>query len=593
MSSLKTKIFSYFARGYQALSVFGIFKKKGRVSQSEIDKKLVYSLSPRKIPTGSQFKHLPKFLNPKEYLFIKIFGILAIINIIYLGTVFVRSHLQYTPADGGIYTEAIIGYPKTINPLYATSRDVDNDLSRLIYSSLFKYDTSGAIIPDLAASYQISADGKEYTVVLKNNAKWHTGELVSADDVIFTFSLIKDENYRSPLRTELLNVNAEKIDAQTLKFILPEAYAPFLEMLTFGVMPKSLWENISPDAASLTDLNLKPIGSGPYKFKSLVKSKSGDLKEYHLEFNEDYYDQKPYIKNINFKFFPDYMEAIKSFDNNQLDGLSYLPFNERHELLVKDSANMFDLMRPQIVGVFFNKDKNKALADQGVRASLAKAIDKETLLNDIFSGVYQSADSPILKNSPYYNNNLSRYDYSSEEAKSGLSGKLTNIVLTVIDLNSNVAVANKIQADWSAAGVQVELKIIPLEQAATIIKNRDFEALLYGQAVGGDPDVSAFWHSTQIGAKGLNIAGYSNDEVDKLLTEAKSNVSETDRVAKYQRFQEIVTSEIPAIFLYSPTYTYVQSKKIKGFSGQTIIEPADRFSHVSDWYIKTHKKLTW
>jgi len=592
VSSLKSKIISYFTRGYQVLSLFGI-KRKGQISQSEIDKKLVYSLSPRKIPTGSQFKYLPKFLNPKEYLFIKIFGLLAIINIIYLGTVFVRGHLQYTPAYGGVYTEAIVGYPKTINPLYAASRDVDNDLSRLIYSSLFKYDTTGVIISDLATSYQVSDDGKEYTVVLQENAKWHTGEAVTADDVIFTLNLIKNENYRSSLRMELINVSAEKIDNKTVKFILPEAYAPFLEMLTFGVMPKSIWENISPDAASLTDLNLKPIGSGPYKFKSLIKSKSGDLKEYHLEANEDYYGQKPYIKNIIFKFFADYIEAIKSFDNNQLDGISYLPFDYRSELLVKDSVNMFELVRPQIVGIFFNQDKNKALADKDVRAALAKALDKEGLINDIFSGVYQLADSPILKNSPYYNNNVTRYNYSVEEAKAGLGDKLTKLVLTVIDLNSNVAVATKIQTDLAIVGVEVELKIIPLEQAATVIKNRDFEAILYGQAVGGDPDVFAFWHSTQIGAKGLNIAGYSNEEVDTLLIEARSNVSGADRNAKYQRFQEIVTSEIPVIFLYSPTYTYVQRKKIKGFNGQAIIEPADRFSQISDWYIKTHKKLTW
>jgi peptide/nickel transport system substrate-binding protein len=593
VSSLKTKIFKSLARGYQALSLFGIKKKSRLISQSEIDKKLVYSLSPRKIPTGNQFKHLSKFLNPKENLLIKIFGLVALINIIYLGIVFVRQHLQYTPAYGGVYTEAIVGYPKTINPLYASSRDVDNDLSRLIYSSLFEYNDAGVVVPDLATSYQVSEDGKEYTIVLQTNAKWHNGDLVSADDVIFTLNLIKDENYRSPLRMKLINVNAEKIDAQTLKFILPEAYAPFLEMLTFGIMPKSIWENISPDSASLADLNLKPIGSGPYKFKSLIKSKSGDLKEYHLEANEDYYGKTPYIQNINFKFFADYTEPIKSFDNNQLDGLSYLPFIERSSLLVKDSANMFELIRPQIVGIFFNKDKNKALADKDFRISLAKAINKEALNHDIFSGVYQLADGPILKNSPYYNNNVTRYNYSAEEAKAGLAGKLSKIVLTVIDLNSNVAVANKIQADWSAVGLQVELKIIPLEQAATIIKNRDFEAILYGQVVGGDPDVSAFWHSTQIGAKGLNIAGYNNEEVDKLLTEAKGNVSATDRKVKYDRIQEIISSEIPVIFLYSPTYTYVQSKKIKGFSGQAIIEPADRFSQVSDWYIKTHKKLTW
>ncbi len=593
MSSLKHKISLFTERAEQVLSYFGVKKTKNRISQLDIDKKLVYSLSPRKMPSGSQFRHLSRFLNPKENLIIKICSLLILINIIYLGVVFVKKHLQYTPAPGGVYTEAMVGYPKSINPLYASSRDVDNDLSRLIYSSLFKYDTEGNIIPDLAVDYIISEDKKEYLVTIKENVKWHTGEALTTDDIIFTLNTIKDENYRSSLRAELANVNAEKIDDKTIKFILSEPYAPFLEMLTFSIMPKSIWENIGPGAAALTDLNLKPIGSGPYKFKSLVKSKSGDLREYHLEVNDDYYGNKPYIKNINFKFFVDYVGAIKSFNDNQVDGLSYLPFDERSELLVKDSANIFDLVRPQIIGIFFNKSKNKALEDKNSRIALAKAIDKEGLINNIFSGVYQSADSPILKTSFAYGGAIAQYNYSVSEAQELIKDKTFKLALTVIDLNDNVQVAEKIKSDWSAIGVEVELKVISLEQAAGVIKSRDFEAILYGESVGGDPDVFAFWHSTQTGAKGLNISGYINDEADKILTEARTSASETERIEKYGRLQELITAEIPAIFLYSPTYTYVQSKKIKGFSGQVAIEPADRFSYVSNWYIKTHKKLTW
>ena len=139
----------------------------------------------------------------------------------------------------------------------------------------------------------------------------------------------------------------------------------------------------------------------------------------------------------------------------------------------------------------------------------------------------------------------------------------------------------------------VTLKVISGEQAADTIKNRDFEILLYGESVGGDPDVYAFWHSSQIGAKGLNLAGYSNPEVDKLLTDARETTVLADRIAKYKKFQEDITADVPVIFLYSPTYTYVQSNKIQGFSGTTIIEPADRFDSIANWYLKTSKKLTW
>lgn len=593
MSSLKHKISIYSTRAQQVLSYFISKKRFRRISQLDIDKKLVYSLSPRKIPSGPQFKHLNKFLNPKENLIIKICAFLILINFLYLGVVFIKKHVQSTPTFGGEYIEAMVGYPKAINPLYAVSRDVDNDLSRLIYSSLFKYDTTGVIIKDLVDSYQISENGKEYLITIKDQVKWHNGEALTTDDIIFTLNLIKDESYRSPLRAELASVTAEKIDNKTIKFILSEPYAPFLEILTFGIMPKHIWENIGSDAAGLTDLNLKPIGSGPYKFKSLIKSKSGDLKEYRLESNSDYYYQTAYIKSLTFKFFADYVEAIKSFNGNQVDGLSYLPFNERPELLAKDSSNLFDLIRPQIVGIFFNKAKNKSLENKDIRIALAKAINKGSILNDIFSGVYQDADSPILKTSPVYNENVARYNYAPEEAKASLKEKTFKIILTVIDLNNNILVAENIKADWAAVGIETELKVIPLEQAANIIKGRDFEALLYGQSVGGDPDLFAFWHSTQTGTKGLNIAGYNNEEVDKLLTEARVDSSEENRKAKYYRFQEIITAEVPAIFLYSPTYTYVQSKKVKGFSGQAVIEPADRLSHINSWYIKTNKKLTW
>ncbi|MFA7702320.1 MAG: hypothetical protein WCX80_02595, partial [Patescibacteria group bacterium] len=108
-----------------------------------------------------------------------------------------------------------------------------------------------------------------------------------------------------------------------------------------------------------------------------------------------------------------------------------------------------------------------------------------------------------------------------------------------------------------------------------------------GESIGGDPDVYAFWHSSQIGGKGLNLAGYNNAEVDTLLLEARSEVSLENRIAKYKKFQEILTADAPAIFLYSPTYTYVQNKELHGFDGTMVISPADRFSSLSSWYLKT------
>ncbi len=592
MNSLKTKIIVIWKKVRQTLSFFCINKRWKKVSQADIDKKLVYGLSPRKIPNGGQLKHLKKFLNPKEYLVIKICLVLVLVNAVYLSVVFLKNHIQYSPVSGGEYIEGVVGYPKTINPLYSINRDIDSDISHLIYSGLFKYDENGTLVNDLASDVTINND-VEYVIKIKDNTKWHNGDKVSADDVIFTIEAIKNEDYRSPLRNSLAKVNAEKIDDQTVKLTLSSAYAPFLEVLTFGILPKNIWENISPSSAILSDLNLKPIGSGPYKFKSLTKSKEGDLKEYNLVVNEDYYSAKPYIKNIKFIFFVDYTEAIKSLNDNQIDGLGYLPFAERKELLAQDSLAFNELIRPQIVSIFFNQEKDKALNDKIVRTALAQAIDKDRIIKDVFNDVYKRVDGPLLENNFAYNNQITKYNYSPQEATDNIKNKLASTTLTVIDSGSNVAVAEKIKAYWEQIGVAVELKIIPGEQAADIIKNRNFETLIYGESVGGDPDVYAFWHSSQIGANGLNLAGYNNPEVDKLLVEARKVTDKEERKVKYQKFQEYITADIPTIFLYSPTYTYVQSKTLKGFSGSMIIEPADRFAGISSWYLKTSKKLVW
>jgi len=575
----------------KALSFFGLRKRK-RFSNLGMDQMLVYALSPRKIPTSKQFKHLSKFLNSKENLIIKICLVIVFVNAVYLGVDFFKKHLKYSPVYGGEYIEGVVAYPKTINPLYAVNRDVDSDLSRLVYSGLFKYDQNGTLVNDLVESHEVSND-KEYTIKIRSNVKWHDGNKVSVDDVIFTIDAIKNSEYRSPLKTSFSGVEVEKINDQTLKIILSSPYSPFLEVLTFGILPKHIWGNISPSAAILSELNLKPIGSGPYVFKSLVKSKEGDLKEYNLVANDNYYLPRPYIKNIQFKFFINYTEAIKALNDNQIDGLGYLPFDSRKDVLAQDSLTFNELTRPQIISLFFNQEKDKALNNKPVRVALAQSINKDEIIEEVFENAYQKADSPILANNFAYNDQLTKYAYSPLEATENIKNRLASTTLTVVDSGRNVLVAEKIKSYWEKIGVVVSLNIVPGERAMDIIKNRNFEILLYGESVGGDPDVYAFWHSSQIGAKGLNLAAYNNPEVDKLLIEARETNDINQRIEKYKKFQEILTNDIPAIFLYSPTYTYIQSKKVKGFSGSVIIEPADRFSSIASWYLKTSKKIAW
>lgn len=592
MSSIKNKIVSFFKKSKQSLEIFLYSKTSGRLNQVDIDKKLVYSLSPKKIPSKNQFKYLNKFLSKRESVILKICLALILAGTLYLGFNFFQNNFQKVPVSGGAYIEGVVGYPKTINPLFASSRDIDNDLSRLIYSYLFSYNSFGELSPDLVENYEISEDAKVYDIKIKEGVKWHNNNgTLSSDDVVFTFNLIQDERYGSPLRAKFSGVKVEKISDYEVRFILPEPYAPFLEMLNFGIMPASIWQDVRPEAITLNDFNIKPIGSGPYKFKTLLKNKSGDLKEYQLEVNESYYKSKPHIENIIFRFYTNHLEAITQFNENSLNALSVLPYANRGDLNFKDSVKKINLIKPQLIGLFFNLD-NEKVEDVELRRALAKAIDKEELIEDVYDGLYQSASGPILKTNFAYNEEVEeKNNYAPAEAKEFFAEKDLEIGIAVIDINGNVLVAESVKNYWEALGVKVNLKVISLEQAATTINKKDFEVLLYGQVVGGDPDVYAFWHSSQTGERGLNISSYKNDEADKLLSEARSIKSKEERINKYKSFQNIISDEVPVIFLYSPTYTYIQNKKANGFSGDTIISPADRFSQVNDWYIKT--KNAW
>lgn len=617
MSPLLNKTISSSRKFFRRFSSFFwrlLGRRKNTGLPAEINQQLVYTLAPSKIPNQRQLQHLKKFLNPKENLVIKICVLIILVNLGFLAWRFYAKHLVLSPTSGGEYSEGVVGYPKTINPLYAANRDVDSDLSYLIYSRLFNYDGQGRLRPDLASNMDISPDGKEYTVKIKEGVKWHDNESLDADDIIFTFNLIQDPEFRSALRASLDGVSIEKIDDLTIKFTLPQSYAAFADSLTFGILPEHIWSNVGPSAATVSELNLKPIGSGPFKFESLSKNKNGRIKEYRLERNDDYYERPPYLKNIVFNFFPDINELVSAFNDGQVDGLSYIPLEFRKELLAQNSLVFHELKLPKIKAIFLNPAQNKSLSSAKVRQALSQSINRQELISGIFGDSVWILNGPIPVSSPFYNDQLSTPEYNSDLAASLLKEALTvttvsgrgskktsstevgslELKLSAVDTSENQLVAQKIKTDWEKIGVKVDLEFVSPEVVSNdIIRNKNYQALLYGEQTGADPDVYAFWHSSQTGDKGLNLSNYSSSEVDKILENGRANLDYDSRLTQYKKLQELVAADMPAIFLYNPGYSYVHTKKIKGFQGEAIIDPADRFSSVGDWYLKTKKKLVW
>lgn len=606
-----------------------------------MDRKLVYSLAKSRIPTVKQLKYLKTFLSKGELLLLRASLIILFLSLSFLTVRFYFTHRQLVPVLGGEYTEGVVGAPARINPLYLSINNADSDLGQLIFSSLFKRNENGGLEGDLAEKLEIGQDGKSYVIKIRSGVVWHGGGELSADDVIFTFNTIKDPDFKSPLRVGFSGVSAEKLDDRTVKFSLSESYAAFGELLTFGVMPEEFWSQVPANAVGLNELNLKPVGSGPYKFKSLIKDKNGNIKSYNLVANDRYYGEPPKIKDLRIKFFPSVEEAVAALNDGAIEGLGFLPREQMEKVTKKNSYNYFELNLPQLVAVFFNQKSNPALADKKVRQALAYGIDKQELVGQTLAGGARIIDGPIPPESFAFAAETKKYNYDAEAAAKLLDeagwkireiskeeivkaegdkdakeqktkeaalailaagegrwrskdGKFLAVKLTAAESGKNPEVAARIKDFWQKLNIKVAVEVLPTSQILTeMIKPRNFEALIYGELTGGDPDAYVFWHSSQSGAGGLNLANFSNKEADKSLEEGRLTTDPETRKKNYRKFQEVMAEELPAIFLYSPYYTYLQDKKIKNLKIRTIVLPSDRFAGINQQYINTDKRLVW
>ena len=588
-----------------------------KISENKNYKKITESLSHfkqiKKISL-KQWARLPKVLPSKErwitrgLVFLIFASVIALLFNLYINKTYIE------PEIGGSYTEGILGQARFINPVLAQTNDADRDLTQIIYSSLFKYDGQGNLIPDLVESYNISQDGLSYEIKIRENVKWHNDEQLTINDVIYTIKTVQNPEYKSPLKNNWQGVEMEKIDDFTMNFKLNNVYSPFLHNLTIGIMPKHLWAGISAQNFALAQYNVQPIGSGPYKFNKINKNDNGEIESIELIINENFYlhfegsPKGPFIENIIFKFFNNQIELIDAYKRRQIDGLSFV--SGINQLNIVNDLNIYEINIPAYYAVFFNQTKSKALADKTVRLALSYATNKEEIINKILSDKGIRVDSPLLPGWFGYTQETSIYEFAIEHAQNileseewkdlnddGIREKTINNEEVKLEINILTTdwpelkqTAELLKEQWEKIGTKVNLEIL---DAVTVqqdhIKTREYEALLFGEVLNADPDPFAFWHSSQRKDPGLNLAVYANDEIDKLLEEARQSIDQENRKEKYMEFQKLLIEDAPAVFLYSPTYIYPVNKKVKGISIEKFSQPSHRFSQIENWFIKTNR----
>ncbi|MFA6099850.1 MAG: peptide ABC transporter substrate-binding protein [Patescibacteria group bacterium] len=584
-----------------------------QIPDASRDHALVLAVTrPTSIPHWRQLRYITRVLNQTERRVLTASLSLLVLFVLATLTVLAISHLVTVPAAGGTYTEAVIGEPQALNPIDSPANDTDADLVSLIYSGLFRMNGMEAV-PDLAKSYEWSADSKTLTVNLQPEAKFQNGEPLTADDVQFTIESIQDSARSSTLAPLFRGVKTNIINDQTIQFILDQPDATFITALTVGILPSDLWQGIPAANARLASLNVKPIGSGPYLVKSFTRDNYGVIRSYTLELNEKYYGLKPHIKTLTFQFYPDRLSAEDALKSDLVDAVSFIPSDEAEKFHSAARWHSVTLEIPQQTIAFFNL-KDKTLSDQKVRQALITGTNRQDLIAD-YNGLAAVSEVPfpflavtstafdldaarkLLQESGWVlpsNDTVRVYqkiDPKKPAAAPVSTPSSTKLTLTIMAPDEPVLlkVADSLKRQWSLLGAQVEVK--PLDTRLLLRKSsneRDAQVVLWNVLLRPDQDLFPIWWSGQAAQGGMNFSGLADKEIDTLIEQTNSSTS-TQMLEKSRLNLALnILKRAPALFLVRPFYAYVISSRIKGVNDvMRVARPSDRFQDIGQWYIKT------
>lgn len=559
-----------------------------------------------KFPRKETLSRALHALDKKEWYIFVLFFIVFTVSAFAILWRLNNQFLVDVPARGGSLTEGIVGTPRFVNPVLAVS-DADKDITALVYNGLVRENGDGSISPDLAEEYTISDNGLVYTFTLREDAVFHDGTPVTADDVVFTINLTKEPNLKSPKRLNWEGVSVSKIDERTIELTLKQPYSAFLENCTLGILPSHLWKDLQIDEMSFSDLNTNAIGSGPYKINKIAKKSSGVPDYYELRDFKKFTGGDPYISKYTFRFYAnerDLADALRGGQVEQASGLSpaYAATLETEGLHVANTT------LPRIFGLFLNQNQAPLFTDKNVRIALDMAIDKNTIVQNALYGFGSTIDSPIPLNTlnreakNTYNIDQARALLDKSGWKAGADGILEKkdpkgkstgrleFSIATTDSPELQQIAKLIKTSVEAIGGKVDVRVYDMGTLnQTIIRPRKYDALLFGEIVNHESDLFAFWHSSQRNDPGLNIALYTNSKVDGLLESLMGEEDPDIRKEMYDKLDSLMGEDSPALFLYSPDFIYVLKKGIHNIDLSNIAIASDRFANVSTWYTSTDR----
>jgi len=512
------------------------------------------------------------------------------------------------PVAGGSYIEGLIGSPSRLNPLLDFYNQPDRDVDRLLYSSLIRFDERGIPSADLAESWGITQDGKTYNFSLRQNARWHDGEPVTSLDVVFTIDLMRDPALPVPedLRSLWDEIEVEVVNDYLVQFRLPEPFAPFLDYLTFGIVPEHLLGSLTSEEIVDASFNLRPVGSGPYRFIRFIVENE-EIVGVELTAFEEYYFPRAFIDQLNFRYYADSRTALDAFITGEVDGISQITPDVLTDALIETGLSIFTSRLPQLTLVFLNLDSPQKpfFQDSEVRHALMHALNRQRFVDQELKGQAIIANGPIFPGTWAYldANEIPNYDVGagidllkdigytipaeggSVRAKEGV---FLRFILIHPDDEAHTRMAEWVRDSWVQIGVDVELEALPYEELVNHLSTRDYDAALVDLNLARfpDPDPYPFWHQAQI-TGGQNYAQWNDRVASEYLEQARITLGIEERARLYRNFQVRFARELPALPLFYPVYTYAVSTNMQGVRVGPLFDPSDRLNHLAEWFLQS------
>lgn len=502
------------------------------------------------------------------------------------------------PAPGGIYREAVVGQPLTLNPLLNPADPIVRDVARLVYAGLVRVQDGGTIEPDLASDWNVAGDGRTYTFRLRPKALWHDGRSVTAADVLATVRLLQSPTYPGPPELAELwrRVRVEAADAQTVSFHLAEPYALFLEACSVPILPAHVFGD--DGAADLAEhpASYAPIGAGPFLVRSV------DEFRLLLARHDGYLGPRPYLEEIELRFYEDARAAASALTAGAVDGLAGL---SRSDIGALAEPERFAVRQVPLQGhqtLLLMNHRQAILKDPAVRHAISLAVDRSALVETALEGQAIAAYGPIPTFSSAYSSNV---ETAPDPAGAGRvlagdgwlggpvrskDGRALRLGLAAPEGGHGPALAEALAAELAAIGMRIDAQAVgALDLYRERLLPGRYDLAVEEVWLGSvDPDPYPLWHSNQV-QDGLNFAGYQHAEADRWLATARSSADAAQRFAALGAFQQLWSDDVPSVVLSSPLLAYVMSSQIRGVRLGIVPEPGARFQHLAEWYVRTQR----